>query len=293
MDKEIIDGWKKIGEVAVETMSFAKRIAKPEVPLLELADKIESYAAKKGVSLAFPVNLCMGNVAAHYAPSHDDRSFAAGLLKIDIGLCKDGFLSDNAVSVDLTPEQRHKELISATEDGLSAGIKAMRFGAEIREVGKSINAAISRKGFVPIKNLSGHSMERWKVHAGMNIPNYDNKDLKKVGEGAYAVEPFASTGDTMVNEGKSSNIFILQQKKPTRLGRNVLEHIEKEYRTLAFASQWIVEKFGPKALLDLERLRQQGILHQFPQLMKRSGEFTSQAEHTILVLEGKTLVLTE
>jgi methionyl aminopeptidase len=293
MEKEEMNGWKKIGEVAVDTMSYAKKTVRPEMTLLEISEKIENYVAKKGVSFAFPVNLCTGNIAAHYAPTQGDQTLAEGLLKLDIGLCKDGFLSDNAISIDLTPEQKHKDIIEAAEEGLKAGLKAMKHGVELRDVGKSINAAIGSKGFVPIKNLSGHSLERWKIHAGTNIPNYDNKDSEKLKEGAYAVEPFASIGDTQVTEGKPSNIFILKQMKPTRMGREVLEHIESEYKTLAFASRWLVEKFGPKALIDLSRLRQQGIIYEFPQLIKRSNEFTSQAEHSVLVLKDKTLILTQ
>ncbi len=294
MEKSELDKWKKVGVVAAETMTFARKIVKPEMPLVELAEKVEGYVFKKGYKFAFPINLDIENVAAHYTPVKGDGFVAKGLIKIDLGISdENGFLSDTASSVDLTPEGRFKELIKANEEGLKAGINEMKFGEEIGNIGRAIEETIKSKGFVSVKNLSGHSIERWKLHAGVTIPNFDNKNKAKLKEGIYASEPFATTGEPLITEGKPSNIYILHQKKPTRVGREVLAFIEKEYKTLAFSSRWLIDKFGPGALVSLEVLRKQGIIYHFPQLIKKSGEFTSQTEHTMAVLKDKTLVLTE
>ncbi|MFC1686261.1 type II methionyl aminopeptidase [Nanoarchaeota archaeon] len=293
MEKQDLSEWKKAGSIGADVMAYAKKVIKPEAPLLEIAERVENYIRKKKVSLAFPVNLSINDVAAHFSPTRNDKSVAKGLIKIDLGTMKDGFLSDTAASIDLTPENKFKELIKASEEGLKAGIKAMKINQEIKNVGKEIDKAISDKGFNPIRNLSGHKIDKWSLHAGMNVPNYDNKEKTRIKEGIYAVEPFATTGAGLVREGKPSNIYILQQDRPTRLGRDVLNYIKKEYKTLAFCSRWITDKFGPGSVLSLQRLTQDGILHQFSQLINEPKEHTSQSEHTIAVLENKTIVLTE
>jgi len=285
--------WQKVGSAAADTMTYARKIVKVDMPLVELAEKIEEYVKKKGMTFAFPINLSTGNIAAHYTPLKGDGFKAEGLIKIDLGISNNGFLSDTATSVDLTPNQQYKDLIQASEEGLKTAIKTMKYGTEMREVGHAISEAIQNKGFEPVRNLSGHSIEKWELHAGTTVPNYDNRNPTPIEEGTYASEPFATTGEGLVTDGKGSNIYILRQSKPTRIGREVLKHIEKEYKTLAFSSRWLVEKFGPGALVSLENLRKQGTIHHFPQLIKKSGEFTSQSEHTIAVLKDKTVVLTE
>jgi len=293
MEKNELNEWKKVGALGAEVLVYAKSITKPETPLLEIAEKVEDYVRKKKLAFAFPINLSTENAAAHYSPIKNDEMIAKGLIKIDIGVMQNGFISDSAISVDLTPENKFKELIKASEDGLKAGIKEMKFGNEIRNVGKAIHEAIAAKGFEPIRNLSGHKMEVFDLHAGQNIPNYDNKEKTFLKEGIYAVEPFATTGAGLVKEGKPSNIYVLENDKPTRLGRDVLKFIKKEFKTLPFSSRWVTDKFGPGAKISLERLKQQDILHHFPQLINEPGKFTSQAEHTLAVLEDKTLILTK
>lgn len=291
---ENLNEWKKVGAIGAEALAYAKKITKPETPLLEIAEKTEAFVEKKKMTFAFPINLSMGDLAAHYSPIKGDGLVAKGLIKIDLGIVKDGFLSDTACSVDLTPENKFKEIIKASEDGLKAGIKEMKYNAEIRNVGKAISEAIAKRGFNPIRNLSGHMMDKWVLHAGVNIPNYDNKESTSIKEGIYAVEPFATTGAGLVKEGKlSSNIYILRNDKPTRLGRELLAHIKKKYKTLAFSQRGITNELGQNALISLKRLTQQGILHHFAQLTNEPGKFTSQRENTIAVLKDKTIVLTE
>lgn len=293
MEKSELNNWKEIGRLAAETRNYAKSIVKEGMPLVDIAEKVEEYIRKKKVGNAFPISLSIKDVAAHYTPIESDGLVAEGLLKIDLGLEKDGFLSDNAVSIDLTPENKFKDLIKASEDALKAAIKKMKLGEEIRNVGKEINNVISTQGFEPIRNLSGHNIKKMNLHAGINIPNYDNKSTQKLTEGIYAVEPFATTGEGLVKEGKPSNVFMIAKDKPTRLSRDVLKFIKEEYKTLPFSSRWITNKFGKQASISLQRLTKEGILHHFSQLINEPGKFTTQTEHSLAVLEGKTIILTE
>ncbi|MBI4116210.1 type II methionyl aminopeptidase, partial [Candidatus Pacearchaeota archaeon] len=67
----------------------------------------------------------------------------------------------------------------------------------------------------------------------------------------------------------------------------------EEYKTLPFASRWIVKKFGTRALIGLRQLEENGNLHHHPVLMESSKGVVSQAEHTILIEKDKVIVTTE
>jgi len=294
MDQKELANWKKSGEVAALLMKKAIQLCKPDVPLLEIAEKLEAEAEKLKVKWAFPINLSINEIAAHYSPQHEDKTLASGLLKIDLGISVDGCISDISKSVDLTPDQKYKNLIRASEDALKEAIKTAKHNIEVNKIGKAIQDSITKAGFSPVRNLSGHQLEKFMIHAGINIPNYDNNNAEKLKEGMYAIEPFATTGEGIVQDSKPSGIYMLLQTKPVRdqKTREILEFIEKEYSTLPFSARWLVKKFGLRSLISLKTLEQQGILHHFSQLIEKSKMPVSQAEHTILVEKDKITVLT-
>jgi len=293
---ENITLWKKAGEKTSEVLNFARKLAKPETPLLEIAEKTEEYAAKQKLRFAFPINICCDNLAAHYCPSLGDKTPARGLLKIDLGIAIEGFSGDAAITIDLTPEQKHSDIIKANQKALDKAINLIKEDPEVKisQIGKAINAEISGLGFSTVKNLSGHEITPWLLHAGLTIPNYDNGNQNALGEGIFAIEPFATYGEGFVKDWKPSNILMLKEKRPVRgKAHEVLKFIESEYRTLPFASRWILNRFGRNALLSLSQLEKQGILHHFPQLIERSGKEVSQFEHTLAIVDRKAIVLTE
>ena len=147
MESKEKEMWKKSGEIASQIMAKAIQLAKPETPLLEIAEKMEAEAEKLKVKWAFPVNLSINEIAAHYTPSHEDKTKANGLLKIDLGISIDGYISDIARSVDLTPENKYKELVKASEDALKEAVKTSKYNIEIRHIGKAIHDSITKKGF--------------------------------------------------------------------------------------------------------------------------------------------------
>jgi len=289
MEKEKII---QAGKLAKQVKDFAKSFVKKEMLLLEIAEKIEEKILELGGKPAFPVNLSINEIAAHYTPTHDDKTKAHGLLKIDLGIHIDGNIADTAFSIDLENSLENKKLISASEKALESAKKIFKENIFVSEIGKKIQKEIEGCGFSPVINLSGHSMEKYDLHSGITIPNIDDKREIKIEKGVYAIEPFATNGSGKIHNGNSSGIYQLIEYKNTRSenARTILEFIEKEYKTLPFCSRWLVKKFGTKVFFALRELEQNEILYQFPQLVEVAGSKVSQAEDTILVdKEGKVV----
>ncbi|MBI4447759.1 type II methionyl aminopeptidase [Candidatus Woesearchaeota archaeon] len=285
------EDWIKAGKIAAESLAYGRSLAKPGIKLLELAEKIEAKIFELGGRPAFPVNLSLNHIAAHYTPSYNDETAfkEEDILKIDVGVHVNGCVGDTACSVG-----NNKELIKASEEALKAAIKIFTPGTKIREVGKAIQEQIQSYGFSPIRNLSGHGIAEYNLHSGITIPNYDNGDEKVLEDGQIiAIEPFATTGQGVIEEGKPSGIFRLQQAKPTRSmsTRQLLKFVAEEYKTLPFAKRWVINKI-PGATLALITMEREGMLHHYPQLPERSKGLVSQAEHTLLV-KDKPKILTK
>ena len=291
MDREKV---LKAGKIASQIKVYAKTIVKPGAPLLEIAEKIESKISEIGGKPAFPVNLSINEIAAHYTPDHDDKTLAYGLLKVDFGVHIDGWTADNAFSVDLENSEENKKLIEASEQALKKALDITKLSISTDKIGSVIFKTIESHNFSPIINLSGHSMEQYDLHAGITIPNIDDGRDIKLKEGLYAIEPFATPGSGKVRDGKPSGIYELKNEKSPRssLAREVLQFIKKEYDTLPFCSRWIIKSLGSKALFGLREMEAAGILHQFAQLVEISGNRVSQAEETILIEKDKVIVTT-
>lgn len=285
----------KAGEIVSEVREYAKSIVKKDVLLLEIAEKIEKKIVELGGEPAFPVNLSINDVAAHYTPSYDDKTKAYGLLKVDFGVHVDGWVADNAISFDLENTEENKNLVQAAEKALQNALAEVKYEMNISNIGKEIQNAIESYKATPIINLSGHSISHYDLHAGVTIPNYDNETSEILEEGIYAIEPFATFGNGKVYDGKPSGIYSLVSERNVRspIARKILDFVIEKYSTLPFCSRWIVKEFGQGALFGLKQLEDNGNLHHFPQLIEVSHRNVAQAEHTILIEKNKVEVTTK
>ena len=283
------------GQISKQAKEYAREITKKGVPLLEIAEKIEGKIFELGGKLAFPVNLSINEIVAHYTPSHDDENLAHGLLKIDLGVHVDGWIADTAFSMDLENNEENKKLIEASEQALLKAQETIKENISANEIGKRVSEVIESKGFSPIINLSGHQIENYELHAGVSIPNFDDKKKVILKKGLYAIEPFVTNGNGKVHDGKPSGIYIfLDNKKPrSQTAREILNFIEEEYKTLPFCSRWIVKKFGTKALFGLRQLEENKNLHQFAQLVETPNAKVSQKENTIIIDSNEKIITSD
>jgi methionyl aminopeptidase len=194
----------------------------------------------------------------------------------------------------LSPDNHYKDLINASSEAVENAIKAAKENPVINNIGSIIQETIQKKGFSPIVNLSGHSLNQYNLHAGITIPNYANGNKNELKDGAYAIEPFATTGEGKIYEGQSSNIFAIIELKNTRsqVGRKILEYAWEKYKNLPFSLREMQKKFGNMSKIALRQMEQEGIIHNFPQLIEKSHAPVSQAEHTIIINQNKVEVTT-
>ena len=283
----------KAGKIASEAREFIRKKIKKGMKLIEIANMLEDKIFELHGKPAFPTCLSVDNIAAHATPSYDDSRIALGLLKVDFGVHIDGWIADTAFSIDLENSEENKKMILASENAVESAIKTIKTKISLGEIGKNIQKEIELLGFAPIINLCGHSVERWILHAGISIPNFDNRSSFQVQEGLYAIEPFSTNGNGKIHDGRPSGIYKLENEKNPRsqIAREILEFIIEEYNTLPFCSRWLVKKFGTKSLIALKQLEENGNIHSYAELVESSNGKVAQTEHTILV-EKKEIIVT-
>jgi len=294
----MIEKYEKAGKIAFEVLQECKQLIKPGAKLLDIANVAEGKIREKGAKPAFPVNISINDVAAHFTPENDSADVIGekDIVKLDVGVHIDGFIGDNALTVDLSNE--NGKLVEAAEKALDAAICTIHAGAKIGEIGAEVETAIKGFGFKPIANLTGHSLGEYELHAGVEIPNIGNKDPTPLAEGmVVAIEPFATNGEGRVSESPDVEIFSLTEKLPVRLreSRRLLNYVEENYRTLPFAERWLYKDFSSKLLLHaaLKELVFSGALRPYPILKDAGKGLVSQAELTVVVEKDSARVLTK
>ncbi|MFH1915863.1 MAG: type II methionyl aminopeptidase [Nanoarchaeota archaeon] len=295
MDKEILDSYIKAGQIAAECLQYGKSLMKKEALLRDVCDKVEEKIMTMGGGIAFPAQISLNQVAAHFCPTQDDNiAFKEGdLAKLDIGVHINGYIADTALTVNFGD---HDKLAKASRDAVDNATKLMAVGVELREIGKTIQETISSYGFSPIRNLSGHGLDRFEVHTSPTIPNFDTGDTTTLHEDMVcACEPFATTGKGSIFESSHPTVYGFIAKRPVRspYGRELLTTIEK-YEGLPFTTRWLQKKHGAgKTAFGLKELTNAGVIREYPPLPEVTNGLVSQAEHSVLFDGKKKIIFTK
>ncbi len=306
----MIESSEKAGQIVSEVRSEAIKLIKDGLPIIELTEFVEKSIIKKGGFPAFPCNVSINEIAAHYtSPPGDTNTIKAGdLVKLDLGAHVNGYIGDSAISVlvdgyedkDDYPIERAEEnleLIQAASDGLDAAISTVRAGISLSEIGSAVEDAITKHGFKPVANLTGHSLTQWNLHAGISVPSVKEKNGHILEEGdIIAIEPFATNGIGYVTDMPQSYIFKYLRERPLRVAhaKKVLRNIKSEFKNLPFAQRWFLDDFEVNRLhSSLRLLSQHMIIYPYNVLKEKENGIVSQKEHTVLVESDGCKILTE
>jgi methionyl aminopeptidase len=261
--------------------------------MIDILDKIETYIKSKGAWPAFPAQISLNNIAAHFCPSNEDIILREGdVVKLDVGVSVNGYIADAARTIDLGD---NKELVLASKMALKNALKIIKPETELGEIGKTIQETITSYGFTPIRNLSGHGLGKFQVHNSPSIPNVatGSKTVLKENQ-VIAIEPFSTNGAGLVYESGTPTVFSLLSEKPLRNpnSRKIMEEIKK-YNGLPFTSRWLIPKHGVAATqLALSEMTRVGVIHAHPPLLEKDRGFVAQWEHSVIVKE-KPLIFTK
>jgi methionyl aminopeptidase len=299
MNEDVFDKYMKAGEIAATARDKGVARIKPGVSFREIVDEVESYIKDNGAGIAFPTNISVNHIAAHFTPqSEDDHIFQSGdVVKVDVGAHIEGYIADTAVTIEVETNE-YQSLLQASSDALENAIKLMKSGVRLSQIGKTVEETIRQHGFNPIDNLTGHSLNRYNLHSGMSIPSISSMTFQRRprADDVVAVEPFATTGSGHVISGKGSNIYMLKNSVNFRRLRDhrsrlMMKKLQHEFKTLPFASRWC-KNIIPNVNVSLHWLEQKGMVHHFPQLIEQNKGMVSQKEHTMIITEDGCQVTT-
>lgn len=298
LEPETVEKWRRAGRISALGLKHGEEMLEPGVKVRTVADSVEEKIRELGAEPAFPACLSLNEVAAHYAPPPGDETELkeGDVVKLDCGAHVDGYIGDNAVTVEVGDTGRYDKLLEAARAALTVGVSIIGPNVNLSTVGAAIEETVKEYDYRTISNLTGHSIERWNLHAGMSVPAIANTPVQRPKVGTVlACEPFVTDGSGHVVNGPNGNIYHYMRNRPVRHpdARRILGHAAKKYPKLPFASRWLEGVVSPNRMnMGLQMLTKHVALKNYAALVEAGRGMVAQYEHTMMVTEDGVEVLT-
>ena len=305
----MIEMYEKSGKIVSKIRKMAVEHVEADMKILDLVEFVEGNIIEMGGKPAFPCNVSINEITAHYtSPPGDESTIKKGdLVKIDLGAHVDGYIADSAVSVlvgaddsnvtEDSEQDLYLKMIETAHEALESAICTIKDGIEIGKVGTAIEETINNRGLNSVSNLTGHSMDRWILHSGLSVPNVKEENKHKIQEGdVLAIEPFVTNGVGRVSDMNETYIFRFLRERPMRMvqARKLINIIATNYRNLPFSQRWLTEHINSKQLnMAMRQLLSSRAIYPYHVLKEKSDARVAQAEHTVIVESDGCKVITE
>ena len=310
---DVIGAARKAAEVHRRVRAYMRPRIRPGVRLIDMCEQLE--AASRALieadgleaGIAFPTGCSLNHVAAHYTPNKGDATVlqASDVMKVDFGVHVRGHIMDCAFTVAF--DERYAPLLEAVREATNTGVREAGIDVRLSDIGAAVQEVmesheIELDGQVHrvrcVRNLSGHSIGPYHIHAGKTVPIVRGPASGRMEENEfYAIETFGSTGRGHVHdEGECSHYMKVYDAPivPLRLprARQLLNTINKHFGTLAFCRRYLDRLGEERYLLALKHLCDAGVVEPYPPLADVPGSYTAQFEHTLLLRPTAKEVLT-
>ena len=296
--EEDLKKYQRAGKIAREIREEIKKTVREGMPIIDICEKVERLIREKGGKSAFPCNVSVNEIAAHYtSPPNDKQTIPErSIVKVDIGVHVDGYIADTATSVCFDPE--YVDMVYTAEEALERAVELLRPGLSIIRFGSEIQKAIKTRGYKPISNLTGHLIRRYIIHAGKSLPNVFNISASRLKEGeVYGVEPFVTVPAAYgrVEELREAYIFRFSKNKSLKnpYAKQILSYIKKNFLNLPFTERWLKDFASSSSYKSAfsELLSSKAVIG-YPVFVEASRKLVAQAEYTVLLVSDGCVVLT-
>ena len=233
---------RKAGNIVYRTHQYLKPYVKPGITTKELDKLAYDFIISQGATPSFlnyegfPASICtsINEEVVHGIPSKKRKLKEGDIIGIDIGACYKGYHGDSAWSYGVGKISKEKQyLLEHTEKALYEGLKQVKPGNRIGDIGYAIESYAKAHHLGVVKELVGHGIGS-NVHEDPDVPNYGKKNtgiILKEGM-CIAIEPMLNLGTAEVFILDDDWTIITGDDKPSAHFEHSLVVTKDGYRIL-------------------------------------------------------------
>ena len=219
-----IDGMRAAGQCAADILARLGAAVQPGMTTLEIDNLAARLMREQDVRSAFlgyrgfPGHICISLNEEVVHGIGSQRVIQPGdIVKIDVGIVRDGWIGDNAMTIPVPPmsDLVHR-LLWTTEESLHVGLAHATDGTMLGDLCHSIEECVNGLGFRVVREFVGHGVGR-KLHEEPQVPNYGRKGARpRLREGMIlAIEPMVNAGMAAVRVLNDNWTVVTRDGKPS------------------------------------------------------------------------------
>ena len=208
LSKREIAKMRRACHMAAELLDYLEPMVKPGVSTLALNEAAEAWTQKRGARSAplgygpkefpFPKSICtsVNEVVCHGIPNAEQILHDGDIINIDVTPFYEGFHGDTSRTfLAGNPSPTARKLVEVTKEAMWRGIREVKPGARVGDIGAAIQAYAEGEGFSVVRDFVGHGVHRI-FHTAPQIPHYGNRGKgKKLRKGmVFTIEPMINVG---------------------------------------------------------------------------------------------------
>ena len=231
------EGIRAAGRILVKALAATEAAVRPGVSLKQLeqicVDCLRSHSATPTFLgyQGFPGAACISvnEEVVHGIP--DGRKLAEGdIVKIDIGVTKDGFIADAARTFEVGKvSPKVHALVVATEQAFRVGADKARAGNRVSDIGAAVQSYVEEQGYSVVRDLCGHGVGL-ELHEEPSVPNFGKpgKGMTLKSGMTLAIEPMVNMGGFEVETLANDWTVVARDGKPSAHYENTILVTEAE-----------------------------------------------------------------
>jgi len=210
LERNMYNEVRQCAEVHREVRKYISDWVKPGMKLIDVCETLENSVRQlieeRGLEagIAFPTGCSQNHIAAHWTPNGGDTTVIDkdDVIKFDFGTQINGRIIDCAFTK--TFNDKYDPLLDAVREATECGIRESGIDVRLCDIGEAIEEVmesheieLNGKTYQVkcCRNLNGHSIAPYQIHAGKSVPIVRGGETTRMEEGEfYAIETFGSTG---------------------------------------------------------------------------------------------------
>ena len=208
-----IDKMRRAGETAAQILNQLGALIAPGMTTGDIDHAAAQYMTEAGVRSAFhgykkfPGHICISlNEEVVHGIGGDRKIRYGDIVKLDVGIVRDGWIGDTAVSIPVgIVDPATEKLLTVTEAILNGAVDLARAGQRLGEISAYVEEEAIRSGYTVVREFVGHGVGR-SLHEEPQIPNFGKR-----GSGPVLKPGMTLAIEPMINLGKAK-VRVLDDK---------------------------------------------------------------------------------
>ena len=222
--EEDISLMRESGKLLAQVFKMLDEYVQPGISTMDINNKVEQYivnelnarpASKGQYDYQYVLNSSINEVVCHGVPKETEIVKSGDIINLDITLEKNGFIADSSkmyVMPSVSPLAI--QLVKATYNAMWEGIKQVKPGAKLGDIGHAIQRHAESHGYSIVREYCGHGIGR-EMHEEPQVLHYGKRNSGlTLKEGMiFTIEPMVNQGTAKIKTKKDGWTVITRDKK--------------------------------------------------------------------------------